>query len=77
MGEDEMATTGYGDLIIAFFLSASLWVVCNRYDAFCTRIGTQGVEEFADELCTICKKGVTVFCTELPTRQSIYTPRCL
>lgn len=38
--------TGHDRLVIAFYLSVSLWLVCSRCLAFCFEMGTQGPNHF-------------------------------
>lgn len=50
---DVMEKAGYDRLIIVFYLSVSLWVVCSRFHVFCTEMGAQGANDFDDKLCTV------------------------
>lgn len=40
-------------LLIAFYFSVSLCVICSLCHVYCTKMCTQGAKEFVDTLCTV------------------------
>lgn len=56
MSGDVVAYAGYDRLLISFYSTNSLLMVCGQFNVFYVEICIEGAKEFAVKLCTIASK---------------------